>query len=321
MFVLASAVILPVRSMSWPALTMAGILPPPRWRKMSGGSPAFSAVCSLPSMSSFWMVCILIVTFGLSFSKAVMASFQNCWPGPVVEFCHSVISTLPSLLPLDPPPPLQPASARAPTTSAADPARILLRFHVIPVLFVEGRSFLELPVCRGPAPVRRRLCAAQFAPSGHPEQEKSYRTTNSMSNVFENVFQALCSGIMDRDRLSGCGRSSRRLRRHRLQGGQRALRRRPSHRRAGAERVVRELGYESSLIASSMRSRRTGVIGVLVADFEPFSAEILKGVGTALHDSVTTCSRTAARDGDARGMGAPLAQPRSAAPSSTARSS
>ena len=34
-----------------------------------------------------------------------------------------------------------------------------------------------------------------------------------------------------------------------------------------------------------MRSRRTGVIGVLVADFEPFSAEILKGVGTALHDS------------------------------------
>ena len=68
-----------------------------------------------------------MVTFGLSFSKAVMASFQNCWPGPVVEFCHSVISTLPSPLSLEPPP-LQPASARAPTTSAADPARILLRF-------------------------------------------------------------------------------------------------------------------------------------------------------------------------------------------------
>ncbi|MFD4960488.1 LacI family DNA-binding transcriptional regulator [Microbacterium sp. NPDC058389] len=46
--------------------------------------------------------------------------------------------------------------------------------------------------------------------------------------------------------------------------------------------VVAELGYESSLIASSMRSRTTGVIGVLVADFEPFSAEILKGVGQAL---------------------------------------
>jgi LacI family transcriptional regulator len=49
--------------------------------------------------------------------------------------------------------------------------------------------------------------------------------------------------------------------------------------------VVQELGYESSLVASSMRSHRTGVIGVLVADFEPFSAEILKGVGAALHDS------------------------------------
>lgn len=57
---------------------------------------------------------------------------------------------------------------------------------------------------------------------------------------------------------------------------------------ATAERVMRavqELGYESSLVASSMRSRRTGVIGILVADFEPFSAEILKGVGSALRDS------------------------------------
>lgn len=49
--------------------------------------------------------------------------------------------------------------------------------------------------------------------------------------------------------------------------------------------VVADLGYESSLIASSMRSSTTGVIGVLVADFEPFSAEILKGVGQALSAS------------------------------------
>jgi LacI family transcriptional regulator len=49
--------------------------------------------------------------------------------------------------------------------------------------------------------------------------------------------------------------------------------------------VVQQLGYESSLVASSMRSRKTSVIGILVADFEPFSAEILKGVGTALQDS------------------------------------
>jgi len=49
--------------------------------------------------------------------------------------------------------------------------------------------------------------------------------------------------------------------------------------------AVKALGYESSLVASSMRARRTGVIGVLLADFEPFSAEILKGVGTAVHDT------------------------------------
>lgn len=55
-----------------------------------------------------------------------------------------------------------------------------------------------------------------------------------------------------------------------------------------AQRVmdaVERLGYESSLVASSMRARRTGVVGVLVADFEPFSAEVLKGVGASLHDS------------------------------------
>lgn len=50
-------------------------------------------------------------------------------------------------------------------------------------------------------------------------------------------------------------------------------------------RAVEELGYESSIVASSMRSRRTGVIGVLVADFEPFSSEVLKGVGAALRES------------------------------------
>lgn len=50
-------------------------------------------------------------------------------------------------------------------------------------------------------------------------------------------------------------------------------------------RAVDLLGYEPSLVASSMRAHRTGVIGVLVAAFEPFSAEILKGVGSALHGS------------------------------------
>src|ERR1035437_3362757 len=48
---------------------------------------------------------------------------------------------------------------------------------------------------------------------------------------------------------------------------------------------VQELGYESSLVARSLRSRRTHVIGILVAEFEPFSAEILKGAGSGLGDT------------------------------------
>lgn len=74
---------------------------------------------------------------------------------------------------------------------------------------------------------------------------------------------------------------------------------------ATAQRVldaVEKLGYESSLVASSMRSRRTGVIGVLVADFEPFSAEILKGVGTALHGSdLDLLAYSASRQRDSEG--------------------
>lgn len=54
---------------------------------------------------------------------------------------------------------------------------------------------------------------------------------------------------------------------------------------ARVERVVAELGYTSSLAASGMRGRRTNVIGILVADIEPFSAELLKGVAVALRDS------------------------------------
>jgi len=46
--------------------------------------------------------------------------------------------------------------------------------------------------------------------------------------------------------------------------------------------VIDELGYESSLIARSLRSRRTNVIGIVVADLEPFSAELLKGAARAI---------------------------------------
>ena len=49
--------------------------------------------------------------------------------------------------------------------------------------------------------------------------------------------------------------------------------------------VIAELGYESSLIARSLRSQRTNVIGILVSDIEPFSAELLKGAANALRDT------------------------------------
>lgn len=49
--------------------------------------------------------------------------------------------------------------------------------------------------------------------------------------------------------------------------------------------VVAELGYESSLVATSMRRGHTNVIGVLVAEFEPFALQLLRGVSTALQDT------------------------------------
>src|SRR5918994_1303134 len=51
------------------------------------------------------------------------------------------------------------------------------------------------------------------------------------------------------------------------------------------KQVVSELGYESSLIARSLRSHRTNVLAILVADIEPFSAELLKGVARAIKSS------------------------------------
>ncbi|HLU53410.1 MAG TPA: LacI family DNA-binding transcriptional regulator [Acidimicrobiia bacterium] len=54
---------------------------------------------------------------------------------------------------------------------------------------------------------------------------------------------------------------------------------------ARVQAVIADLGYESSLVARSMRSRRTNLIGIIVADLEPFSAELLKGAARALHDT------------------------------------
>ncbi|WP_300267018.1 LacI family DNA-binding transcriptional regulator [Microbacterium sp.] len=49
--------------------------------------------------------------------------------------------------------------------------------------------------------------------------------------------------------------------------------------------VVADLGYESSLVATSMRRQSTNVIGVLVAEFEPFSLQLLRGVSAALENT------------------------------------
>ncbi|WP_182111608.1 MULTISPECIES: LacI family DNA-binding transcriptional regulator [unclassified Actinotalea] len=54
---------------------------------------------------------------------------------------------------------------------------------------------------------------------------------------------------------------------------------------ARVKKVVDELGYESSLVARSLRSQRTNVIGILVAEFEPFSTELLKGTSQAIADT------------------------------------
>ena len=49
--------------------------------------------------------------------------------------------------------------------------------------------------------------------------------------------------------------------------------------------VINRLGYEASLVARSLRNRRTNVIGVLVSDFEPFSTEVLKGAADAIRST------------------------------------
>src|SRR5262245_22105103 len=54
---------------------------------------------------------------------------------------------------------------------------------------------------------------------------------------------------------------------------------------AKVQAVIDELGYETSLVAQSLRSHRTNIIGVLVTDLEPFTAELLKGAAKGMHDT------------------------------------
>src|SRR5512139_1782467 len=47
--------------------------------------------------------------------------------------------------------------------------------------------------------------------------------------------------------------------------------------------IITELGYTSSLAAKSMRSRRTGVIGLILPDLEdPFCIQVMKGIHHAI---------------------------------------
>lgn len=49
--------------------------------------------------------------------------------------------------------------------------------------------------------------------------------------------------------------------------------------------VVEEMGYVGAVGAQTLRRQKTGVVGVLVSRFEPYSAEVLKGVSAAIEGS------------------------------------
>src|SRR5664279_4082983 len=132
-----------VMSMTWPASTMADIFPPPRCRKMSGAEPELSAVCSLPSSSSFWIAWMVIFTFGWVFSKSATVLAQKALPSPVVALCQNVIVVAPPLLaPVLPLP--QAVSPAALITRAADTARDFLSF-MSSFLLVEQQKMRRLP--------------------------------------------------------------------------------------------------------------------------------------------------------------------------------
>ena len=51
------------------------------------------------------------------------------------------------------------------------------------------------------------------------------------------------------------------------------------------EAVIAEMGYVGNLGASGLRSKSTNVVGILVADFEPYSAELIKGAAKATRNT------------------------------------
>lgn len=49
--------------------------------------------------------------------------------------------------------------------------------------------------------------------------------------------------------------------------------------------AIEQLGYETSLVATSLRRSRTNVLGLVTHSFQPYTAEVLKGVMDALSQS------------------------------------
>ncbi|MFY1699827.1 MULTISPECIES: LacI family DNA-binding transcriptional regulator [unclassified Solwaraspora] len=68
-------------------------------------------------------------------------------------------------------------------------------------------------------------------------------------------------------------------------------------------RVIHQLGYEASLGAQSLRSHRTNVLGILVAEFEPFSTELLKGASKEVAGTGYQLLAYSGGDGDGAAIG------------------
>ncbi|WP_326553327.1 LacI family DNA-binding transcriptional regulator [Micromonospora sp. NBC_01813] len=67
--------------------------------------------------------------------------------------------------------------------------------------------------------------------------------------------------------------------------------------------VIHQLGYEASLGAQSLRSHRTNVLGILVAEFEPFSTELLKGASRQVAGTGYQLLAYSGGDGDGAAVG------------------
>jgi LacI family transcriptional regulator len=69
------------------------------------------------------------------------------------------------------------------------------------------------------------------------------------------------------------------------------------------QQVIHQLGYEASLGAQGLRSHRTNVLGILLAEFEPFSTELLKGASREVAGTGYQLLAYSGGDGDGMAVG------------------